>query len=184
MHVIGLHAEVQHAERPAGSRRERSANGAEDALAAERRDGRGGTQRDVDGNAGIVRGSAPVRNRSSSRCRWTTGARTTTAPCPEDERTLSAVRHLELGIVYSKLAVVSRMTAWVAVGSCVPVHGQRSGRTLCLRAAVGTAGAELPKTDISGRGAGLPLGARTSLDPGSWNVAAVSTRMTPPRGGT
>src|SRR5262245_44528507 len=146
MHVIGLHAEVQHAERPAGSRRERSANGAEDALAAERRDGRGGTQRDVDGNAGIVRGSAPVRNRSPSRCRWTTGARTTTAPRPEDAQTLSAAGHLELGTGYSKLVVLSRMAAFLAVGSCVPRTWPTVGPNLVSKGSCGDARLDPPGT--------------------------------------
>src|SRR5262249_2380528 len=64
-------------------------------------------QRDVDRHSRLMRGATTVRHRPAARTRRATGTATAAAPGAEHEDALRGVRHLELGIDYTKLALMS-----------------------------------------------------------------------------
>jgi hypothetical protein len=88
VNVVGLHAEVDHAERPSRSVGERLQHGSRDRTTAKRRESGDGARRDVYRHARIMRDPAPMRYASTPSPGRSTRPRTAAAPRGEDEREL------------------------------------------------------------------------------------------------
>jgi hypothetical protein len=107
--VIALNAEVDDAEPVRRSFHERGSDGAEDVIAAERRQMVGRTERYVSRAPAIVHGAATMANASPGKRRLSPGA--VTPPAPRRRRRKlqlpRCVFQFESGIYYSKLASMS-----------------------------------------------------------------------------